>query len=450
MSETQPPRPVFDPEAAHQQQPKLRPVRGFPAQAKTPDGQTVTMLGLADVRQISARVVVTSPAAQHLLPLMDGSRTIAALVEEVGQGLTDDMLQQLVAQLDDAGLLEGPVFDGLLQTMRDEFDAAATLPPGSSADFADALVMQKHGEDASDEQKASEGPVLVKEMMDQWMGEALKSAENPSFDALPKAIVAPHLDYGRGWMNYANAYGRLRVCDRPDRVVILGTNHFGLGTGVVACDKAFESPLGMLPKEDALESHMREALGDALFAHRYDHEREHSIELQLLWIQHVFGSDDDGRFPSVFAALVHDPAPHSGESSDGEGVALEPFVEALKSGLASLGGKTLVVASADLSHVGPMFGDQQQFLGEDEEAAGARQRLVQHDQEMLAHVLENRPHDLVSAMAWQQNPTRWCSVGNLVATLMTVEPERVEMLNYNAAADQQGMGVVTSAAMAIW
>jgi hypothetical protein len=53
-------------------------------------------------------------------------------------------------------------------------------------------------------------------------------------------------------------------------------------------------------------------------------------------------------------------------------------------------------------------------------------------------------------MAWQQNPTRWCSVGNIVAALLTVQPEKVDLLRYMAAMDQQGMGMVTSAAAAMW
>ena len=63
----QPPQPKFDPAAAHTQKPVLRPVRGFPAQF-----QHQPVLGLADARQISDKVVFTSPAAQDVLPQKDG------------------------------------------------------------------------------------------------------------------------------------------------------------------------------------------------------------------------------------------------------------------------------------------------------------------------------------------------------------------------------------------
>jgi predicted class III extradiol MEMO1 family dioxygenase len=434
----------------HHQRPKLRPVRGFAAQGQGPDGQNVPVLGLADARQISEKVVFMSPAVQVILPLMDGTRDIDQIVGQVGRGLTREMMQQMVAQLDDAALLDGPNFDALLRKTRAEFDASPVLPPASSAQFADAAVDGARQGQSTDEQKAAEGPDAVRKLFDQWMATVLEKAENPSFDRLPKAIVAPHIDYGRGWMNYAAIYGRLRVCDRPDRVVVLGTNHFGMGTGVVGCDKGFQTPLGTCEVDTGLASALRGSLGEKLFEHRFDHEREHSVELQIMWIQHVFGKDDAGRYPRVFGALVHDPVINNGESYDGNGIGLEAFVNSLKSAISAQPGRTLVISSADLSHCGPAFGDQRPLAGEDPEVVTHRNSILQHDMQMLELLANNKPGDLLGALAWQQNHTRWCSVGNLVASMRTVEPTEVKLLNYAAAMDQQGMTLVSHAAMAMW
>lgn len=441
---------VFNPHAGHQQRPRLRPLRGFPVQGQTPDGQAVQMLGLVDARQVSEKMVIVPPAVQHLLPLMDGSRGLDDIVGQVGRGLTRKMLEDLVAQFDDAAFLEGPVFDALMKQTREEFDASANLPPASTAAFADALVNHAHGDKANDELRAAEGPRRMRETFDQWMNKALESVEKPSFDALPRAIVAPHVDYSRGWQNYAGVYGQMRVCDRPKRVVILGTNHFGFGTGVVGCDKGYTTPLGTCEADGQIISAMRARLGDVLFEHRTDHEREHSVELQIPWIQHIFGQDEHGEFPRVFGVLVHDPAANNGQPYDGNGVALEPFVEALRATLSELEGPTLVVSSADLSHVGPAFGDQKKILGDEQETVQFRNGVMQHDMTMLRLVQERKPADLVSAMAWQQNPTRWCSTGNLVASLMTLKPERVQMIGYQASADPQGASMVSSASMAFF
>jgi MEMO1 family protein len=439
-------RPLFDPAAPHHQRPRLRPVRAFPAQL----GQDV-YLGLADARQISDKMIAAPMAVQPLLPLLDGQRTVEEIVAEFGRGLTAQSLQGLVAQLDDAGLLFGPKFDAILSKMKTQFDSTAVLPPAASAAFAESLVVQKLGEGVTEEQKVSQSPVVLREAMDQWIAKALENEASPSFDELPRAIIAPHIDYQRGWLNYASVWGRMRVVDRPDRVVILGTNHFGTGTGVTACDKGYQTPLGTCEVDAAMIGALRKRLGEEnarkLFENRYDHEREHSIELQIAWIQHCLGADAAGKFCPVLGVLVHDPSVNNGESYDGSGLALMPFVEALRGAIEELGGKTLVVSSADLSHVGPMFGDQQPLAGGDErQTEEARKRVMSHDNDMLGLVAGIKPDELVAAMAWQQNPTRWCSTGNIVAALKTVQPREVKLLRYLASVDQQGMGMVTSVA----
>jgi hypothetical protein len=446
--------PKFDASAAHQQKPKIRKLRAVPVPMQNQEGEQQMMLGIADAQQISGKMVVTHPAFQQVIPMLDGSRTIDEIVTQVGHGLERPMLEQLVAQLDDAGLIQGPTFEAIREKMRSDFDKSDTLPPGSTAQFADMLVQQEHGEGTTKAQMESEGAEKLREFMETRFGEALKSVENPAYDTLPKAIVAPHIDYARGWMNYANIYGRLRVADRPDRVIVLGTNHFGQSTGVCGCDKGYESPLGVCKADGELIDKLKAKLGDEgsakLFKDRYDHENEHSVELHLPWIQHVFGADESGDFPKVFGALIHDPLVNNGESYDGEGLGIDAFVEALKGAISELPGRTLIVSSADLSHVGPAFGDQQVLAGDSEEAKAFRNQVVQHDQETLKAFSEKRIEDMIGSMSWQQNPTRWCSVGNMTAAVRIAEPERIELLNYAAAMDPQGTAFVSSAAIAMF
>lgn len=445
VQETPPP---FDPNAAHQQKPQLRAVRGFPVQAGDK-----TLLGLSDARQISDRAVFVVPAVQMILPLMDGTRNLDEITAAVGKGLTRDIMEGLVAQLDHAGLLVGPTFEAMKAKMRAEFDSTTVLPPATTANIAESMAQQLLPAGVTDAQKAEIGANRLRETMDQWMAEALKDAPNPTFDVLPKAVVVPHVDYPRGWINYAQVWGRTRVADRPARVVILGTNHFGESTGVCGCNKGYESPFGVCELDSQLVDALKMKLGpdesEKLFAHRFDHEREHSIELQIPWVQHCLGKDENGNYPKVFAALVHDPAVNNGESYDGNGVGFETFVQAMQKTLPLLPGRTLVVSSADLSHVGPSFGDQQPLAGDSEEANEFRNKIFQHDREMLQMFAEQKFDEMMTSFAWQQNPTRWCSLGNMLAAAKIVEPERIEIFNYMAAMDQQGQGMVSSAALAM-
>ena len=446
--------PVFDPNADHQNKPKIRKVRGVPMPVTMPNGEKATMLGLADAQQISQKLVMTLPAFQMVIPMMDGVRDIDQIVSEAGNGLERPMLEQLVAQLDDAGLLFGPVFEEMAQKMRDAFDGSDTLPPGSTAQLADMLVNKALGEEGTEEQKLEMGGAELKKQFDLWIDASLKDVENTSFDQLPAAVIAPHIDYIRGWMNYGHTYGRMRVVNRPDRVIILGTNHFGQSTGVCGCNKGYESPIGTCPLDseflDALKVELGADNASKLLQNRFDHENEHSIELHIPWIQHVFGADDFGVYPKVFGALIHDPTINNGESYDEQGLGLDPFIEALKSVISKLSGTTLVISSADLSHVGPAFGDQQHLAGETEEAQAFRSQVATHDQEMLKMIANNKMDDLIGAMAWQQNPTRWCSIGNISATMRVIEPGKIDLLNYAAAMDPQGTAFVSSASLALY
>lgn len=456
--------PPFDESKPHHARPHLRPtVQGQPVGVKNPQGQQQVMIALGDRSQIAQRSVVTSPLAQFMLGHMNGSRAVDEIAEAAAkqaQGanvpaeaiphINAENVKNLVAQLDNAGLLMGPTFDEMLNRFRAEFDQSDSLPPASSASTADLLVKQEFGEEASEDQLRDKGPEKLREAMDKWIGEALKPVEDPSLDSLPKGVIAPQLDYFRGWMNYAHVYGRLRVVDPPDRIVVLGSNNFGFGTGVVGCNKSYETPLGVCEYDEAFADKLCAHLGpentERLWKDRFDHEREHSIEVQLPWIQHVFGDAQSGKCPSIFAALVHDPARNNGESYDGQGLGILPFIEALKGAIAESPGKTLVVCSANLSHAGKSFGDQVSLSGEDEESQAARNKILQHDREMIQLMSEGKAEELVSSLAWQQNPTRWNSTGAIVATMKVLDAEQVRVLNFAAAGDSQSFAFISSVA----
>ena len=145
----------------------------------------------------------------------------------------------------------------------------------------------------------------------------------------------------------------------------------------------------------------------------------------------------------IFGALIPDPAIAMVED-DGKRTTTEEFVTALRASLEELGGTTFYIASSDLSHVGPQFGEP---AAVDEE----RQADVeQHDREMLGKFIEGDAEAFREAMNWSKNPTRWCSVGNMSAWLELVGSEgEVELLDYRQAAQENGAAMVSSVACAL-
>ena len=107
-----------------------------------------------------------------------------------------------------------------------------------------------------------------------------------------------------------------------------------------------------------------------------------------------------------------------------------------------------------LDAVDPAFGDRVPLHGDEQsnpQGVAARNAAVQQDQQLVRMIAEAKPDELIASMAWQGNPTRWCSLGNITAAMKVVDatPERTKVLNYLAAMDQQGMAMVSCIAAAV-
>ncbi|MHA1216168.1 MAG: AmmeMemoRadiSam system protein B [Candidatus Thorarchaeota archaeon] len=105
-----------------------------------------------------------------------------------------------------------------------------------------------------------------------------------------KALVSPHAGYI--YSGGAAAYGYLRLFEdgRPEHIVIFGPNHTGLGARLAVCDEDWETPLGVVKYDRALGNMI---ISQDSFATRdcLAHGREHSIEVQLPFLQYIFPGD---------------------------------------------------------------------------------------------------------------------------------------------------------------
>ena len=63
---------------------------------------------------------------------------------------------------------------------------------------------------------------------------------------------------------------------------------------------------------------------------------------------------------------------------------------------------------------------------------------------------DNKPLELVSSLAWQQNPTRWSATGAIVAAMLAAEPSEVRLLQYGGTMDPQGTAMISAAALAMF
>ena len=105
-----------------------------------------------------------------------------------------------------------------------------------------------------------------------------------SKDRKIRAIVVPHAGYVFSGAIAAHAY-RLVAADRPpESVLILGVDHYGMSTGAALSERPWLTPLGPTPVDTDLVVALRHGPVDV---NEEAHRREHSIEVQLPFLEYV-------------------------------------------------------------------------------------------------------------------------------------------------------------------
>lgn len=106
------------------------------------------------------------------------------------------------------------------------------------------------------------------------------------------AIVSPHAGYVYSGAIAAHAYAEVAADGRPDLFIVVGIDHHGYGTETAAAavqgEGGWETPLGVakINSEVAKKiASLSKRTADSANAHR----AEHSLELQIPFLQYVYG-----------------------------------------------------------------------------------------------------------------------------------------------------------------
>jgi len=399
--------------------PRLRPVSVSPIEH---EGRPMVLV--TDPSRLAAGPVVVSPAALFLLSVMDGRHDLdqiaGAFRLQFGQSLPRTHLESLVRRLDEACYLDNRRFADYYAGLVAEYRAAPARRSPDAASFG-----------------AADGDLAA--LLDGILDGHRPIRPRPDAEPI-LGLIAPHLDFPRGAPAYAESYGALAAARPAERFVILGTNHAGRGRSVVATGKDFETPLGRTRTDRAFLAAVERACEADLCADEFDHQREHSIELQVLVLQHLLGP---GSF-EIVPFLCHDPCGPGGTApADGRGVDLRVFAEHLGRLVRRDNKRTVIIAGADFSHVGRWFGDDRDL----DEAFLAE--VEQHDRRALAAVVDNDPDRFADILRSTGNHTRVCSAGAVYALLAALPEARPELRVYHQAADPESGNGVTCASVVL-
>ena len=146
-------------------------------------------------------------------------------------------------------------------------------------------------------------------------------------------LVVPHAGYAYSGPVAAYAYAALAADGAPDLAVLVGPNHYGLGPAVsVSLAEGWQTPLGVVACDRAVVEAIVACLPGPATG-ELAHEREHSLEVQLPFLQYLYGD----ALSLVAIAVGHLAL----EEAEGLGRAIAT---------ALAGRNAVVIASSDLSH----------------------------------------------------------------------------------------------------
>ena len=382
--------------------PRLRYIDIFPV----PGEQGRQAFAIRDPRHFSDKVLRLRVEAACALQFFDGTRTLpeiqTAYEETYKVEFPLPLLEQLCEVLDDGYFLASDNFDRYFQRLEASFREAPVREPFHAGISYD------------------ENPAVLKESLGQLFvppeGPGLPGGRNPE-RRIP-GIVVPHIDLRLGGHAYAWAYKELAEAAPPELFVILGTGHNGTENPYALTCKRFATPLGEVPAEAEFVSRLRALHGGELFADELAHRSEHTIEFQVLFVQQLFGNSTP--IVPVLCSFSH-ADPGTGPAGD----SIERFIAALRTAMAEDGRRVCLIASADLAHVGPRYGDAKGFEGEELEA------VKRSDREMLRHVEQVDAEGFRDYLAEEQDRRRICGFSPIYTMLKAIQADRGRLVAHD-------------------
>jgi len=354
-------------------------------------------------------LVVIPPPLVPCLALFDGRSTELDLRERLvgltGQLEVGELLRHLVDTLDAGGFLENETFARARDARRAAFAAAPLRAPAHAGAAYPAE------------------PDTLRETLARWMDPAGMPDEAVGDGAGLLAIAAPHVSPEGGVAAYRAAYRRLGPGLRERTFLVLGTSHYGEPERFGLTHKPYATPLGEPRGDRDLVERLIGEGGPAVLVEDYCHAVEHSIEFQVLFLQHVVSPDV--RVVPLLCGPFGRALSEGGVPEDDRGVAR--FLDALARIADERRGQLVFVLGVDLAHIGRRYGDG--FAASAHE--GVMSQVARRDQARLEHVVAGAAREFWKATAEDGDPLRWCGSSPLYSFLHAVPEARGRLLRYD-------------------
>lgn len=402
--------------------PKLRNLEIFPVML-----QGRRMLCLRDPLNFAAEPVFIPYNLLDIVQFFDGNHSIldiqVAYTRKHGGLLFSDNIRKLIAELDDKLMMDSERF----QQYREKVEA----------DFRDSpLRAATHAGGAYESE-----PEKLKAQLDEYFeppkGPGLPDKEKQSNSLL--AAMAPHIDLRRGGACFAYTYKQIAEESDADLFIILGVNHFWNDSFFIVTRKDFETPLGRLETDVEFVDSLAQHSNFDLFSGEFAHKQEHSIEFQVVFLQHLFGNGRGVKIVPILCSSFHKMIEEGISPSDVPEVS--DFIQALRETIAQSGRRVCLIAGVDLSHVGRRFGDQNML------SPGFLKIIETEDLEVLKNVEAVDAEGFYRSIQKKNDRFKICGLPSIYTMLNLLEGANGKLLKYEQSVENDTQSVVSYASV---
>lgn len=235
-------------------------------------------------------------------------------------------------------------------------------------------------------------------------------------------IAAPHVSPEGGWSCYQAAYRTLDASYADRTFVVLGTSHYGERDRFGLTRKNFLTPYGEAICDTALVDRLHAQAPAAILMEDYCHAVEHSIEFQVVFLQHLFGPRI--RILPILCGSFVRSIYGGGLPEDDE--TIRRFLDALSEMSAREGGKLFWVLGIDMAHMGRRYGDPYAALANH----GPMEDVKVRDQARIARLGAGDARGFWDLIQENRDDLKWCGSAPLYTFMKAVPQARAELLRY--------------------
>jgi AmmeMemoRadiSam system protein B len=361
-------------------------------------------LVIRDPFHYSDATLIVPPGLVSCLEFFDGEHSSLDLREYLVRATGDlevgEIEQHLLDTLSTAGFLEDEAFECRKQQAERAFAEAPVREPSH----------------------AGSGYPDEKSELIRTFNEYLSRDRQEADRRKVSAIAAPHVSPFGGVDAYRAAYSALSPSDADRTFVILGTSHYGAPDRLGLTRKPFLTPYGETIPDTALIDEILSKSGDAAAMEDYCHSIEHSIEFQVVFLQHLFGPNI--RIVPILCGSYANSIYHGGAPEANDHV--NRMLGALGEIAARERDRLLWVLGIDMAHMGRRYGDPFSAIAERDEMA----KVALRDRARMKRMEAGDARGFWDLIQQNHDDLKWCGSAPIYTFLKAVPDTRGRLLRY--------------------